>query len=57
MSMTHPFDTDALYELMDDGNVKVSKDGKFGIKRMGHAHIYSPTHSVSFWCNQRTLDS
>ena len=31
MSMTHPFDTDALYELMDDGNVKASKDGKFGI--------------------------
>lgn len=31
MSMTHPFDPETVYELMDDGNVRVSKDGKSGI--------------------------
>lgn len=31
MSMTHPFDTDSLYELQEDGTIKVSKDGEFGI--------------------------
>jgi hypothetical protein len=31
MSMTHPFDTDTTYELLDDGNVRVSRAGKAGI--------------------------
>jgi len=31
MSMTHPFDTDTTYELLADGNVRVSREGKAGI--------------------------
>ncbi len=30
MSMTHPFDTDSLYELTEDGNIRITKDGKTG---------------------------
>jgi len=30
MSMTHPFDTDCLYELTEDGNIRITKDGKTG---------------------------
>jgi hypothetical protein len=31
MSMTHPFDTDTTYELLEDGNVRVSCGDKAGI--------------------------
>ncbi|MDE0989154.1 MAG: hypothetical protein OSA83_07985 [Pseudomonadales bacterium] len=31
MSMTHPFDTDTTYELLDDGNVRLSCGDKAGI--------------------------
>lgn len=31
MSMTHPFDTDSLYELTEDGNIRITKDGKTGL--------------------------
>lgn len=30
-SLTHPFDPETLYELLDDGNVRVSKAGKAGV--------------------------
>ncbi|MBC09866.1 MAG: hypothetical protein CMQ39_06855 [Gammaproteobacteria bacterium] len=30
MSMTHPFDPDSLYELTEDGTIKISRDGKTG---------------------------
>tara|TARA_Y100001935_G_C17069860_1_gene391002 strand:- start:101 stop:349 length:249 start_codon:yes stop_codon:yes gene_type:complete len=28
--MTHPFDPDSLYELTEDGTIKISRDGKTG---------------------------
>lgn len=31
MGMTHPFDPETHYDLLDDGNIKVSRDGKHGI--------------------------
>ncbi len=31
MSMTHPFDTDTIYELLEDGNVRVSRGDEAGI--------------------------
>lgn len=31
MALTHPFDPDALYELREDGNIRVSKGGREGI--------------------------
>ncbi|MGV0035188.1 MAG: hypothetical protein ACNYPE_09550 [Candidatus Azotimanducaceae bacterium WSBS_2022_MAG_OTU7] len=31
MSMTHPFDTDTIYELLEDGNVRVSRGDEVGI--------------------------
>ena len=31
MSMTHPFDTDTTYELLEDGNVRVSQGDHEGI--------------------------
>ena len=30
-SLTHPFDPDTLYELADDGNIRVSKGDKVGL--------------------------
>ncbi|MFT7219649.1 MAG: hypothetical protein ACI8Z1_001264 [Candidatus Azotimanducaceae bacterium] len=39
MSLTHPFDPESLYELMDDGSVRVSKDGKAGIFTGEGIHI------------------
>lgn len=30
VSMTHPFDPDSLYELTEDGTIKISRDGKTG---------------------------
>ncbi|MEM7019054.1 MAG: hypothetical protein AAF512_17140 [Pseudomonadota bacterium] len=30
-TLTHPFDPASQYELDQDGNIRVSKDGKFGI--------------------------
>ncbi len=29
--MTHPFDTETLYELIEDGNVRLSNGDKVGI--------------------------
>ena len=31
MALTHPFDPESLYELTDDGNIRVSKAGKQGL--------------------------
>ena len=31
MSMTHPFDPESTYELMDDGNIRVSTGNEEGI--------------------------
>lgn len=31
MSMTHPFDVDTTYELLDDGNIRVSCGDKSGV--------------------------
>ena len=31
MSMTHPFDPECLYELTEDGNIRVTRDGRTGI--------------------------
>ena len=39
MSLTHPFDTEALYERMDDGNIRVSKGGKVGIFTAEGIHL------------------
>lgn len=39
MSLTHPFDPDALYELMEDGNIRLSKGGKHGIFSPAGVHI------------------
>lgn len=39
MSLTHPFDPETLYELMEDGNIRVSKGGKFGIFTPKGVHI------------------
>jgi hypothetical protein len=39
MSLTHPFDPDCLYELMDDGNVLVRKAGKEGVFSPTGVHI------------------
>ena len=30
MAMTHPFDTDAFYELIEDGNIRVTRNGEEG---------------------------
>jgi len=30
MSMTHPFDPDSLYELTDEGTIRITRDGKTG---------------------------
>ena len=39
MALTHPFDPDSLYELMDDGNVRVSSGGKEGIFSNRGVHL------------------
>ncbi len=30
-SLTHPFDTDTLYELTDEGNIKLTNGNRVGI--------------------------
>ena len=30
MSMTHPFDPDCLYDLTDEGPIRITRDGKTG---------------------------
>jgi hypothetical protein len=39
MSLTHPFDSDSHYELMDDGNIRVSNGGKEGIFTPRGIHV------------------
>ena len=39
MSLTHPFDPDSLYELMEDGNIRVSKGGEQGIFTPAGVHV------------------
>ncbi len=39
MSMTHPFDTECLYELTEDGNIRITKDGKTGLFNGSGVHI------------------
>jgi len=39
MSMTHPFDPDAHYELMEDGNIRVTREGQEGIFTSQGIHI------------------
>ena len=39
MALTHPFDPDSLYELMEDGNIRVSKAGREGIFSARGVHI------------------
>ncbi len=38
-ALYHPFDTDHLYELTEDGNVKVTTPDKFGIFTGEGRHI------------------
>jgi hypothetical protein len=38
-TMTHPFDTDSLYELTEDGNVRVSNGNSVGIFTGEGIHI------------------
>jgi hypothetical protein len=39
MSLTHPFDSDSLYELMDDGNIRVSNGGEEGVFSSRGVHL------------------
>jgi len=39
MSMTHPFDPDSLYELLDDGTIRVSRAGRIGIFTAEGVHV------------------
>ncbi len=39
MALTHPFDAECLYELRDDGNIRVSKAGKEGIFTPAGVHV------------------
>ncbi|HEY5646275.1 MAG TPA: hypothetical protein VIS76_10050 [Pseudomonadales bacterium] len=39
MSLTHPFDPESLYELMDDGNIRLSRAGKTGIFSPAGVHL------------------
>jgi hypothetical protein len=39
MSLTHPFDSDSLYELMGDGNIRVSKDSAEGVFSPAGVHL------------------
>ncbi len=38
-SLYHPFDTDMLYELTDDGHIRVSGGGKSGIFTTEGRHV------------------
>lgn len=39
MSLAHPFDPECLYELMEDGNVRVRRAGKEGVFSPAGVHI------------------
>ena len=39
MALTHPFDPDSLYELMEDRNIRVSNGGRHGIFSNAGVHI------------------
>ena len=39
MALTHPFDPECRYELMEDGNIRVSRTGKEGIFSPAGVHI------------------
>jgi hypothetical protein len=39
MSLTHPFDPDSLYELTEDGNIRVSKGGREGLFSPAGVHL------------------
>ena len=39
MSLTHPFDPDSLYELLEDGNVRISKGGREGVFSPAGVHL------------------
>jgi len=39
MSLTHPFDPESLYELMEDGTIRVSRSGKHGIFSPAGVHL------------------
>jgi len=39
MSLTHPFDPESLYELMEDGTIRVSKAGRQGIFSPAGVHL------------------
>ncbi len=39
MALTHPFDPDSLYELMEDGNIRVSNGDREGIFTNGGVYI------------------
>lgn len=39
MSLTHPFDPASRYELMDDGNIRLTREGKEGIFTGEGVHI------------------
>jgi len=37
--LTHPFDPESLYELMEDGTIRVSKAGRQGIFSAAGVHL------------------
>ena len=39
MSLSHPFDTDSIYELMADGNIRVTNKGREGIFTGEGVHV------------------
>ena len=39
MSMTHPFDSNALYELMEDGNIRLTNGDREGIFTPTGVHL------------------
>jgi len=39
MSLTHPLDSDSLYELMEDGNIRVTNGGREGMFSPAGVHI------------------
>ena len=39
MALTHPFDPDSRYELMEDGNIRVSNGSREGIFTAGGVHV------------------
>ena len=46
MSMTHPFDPDCLYELTEEGNIRVTRDGKTGFFTGEGIHISGEIRSA-----------